>query len=292
MPNLVLRRWLLLLALALTSPVFVSAQRRPPQEEPARQTRPPRLADLERIAARLRSPNRDEVREAIDLLSVIDHPRIVPYLAELLRAGQPDPITDRALEALGGLAHPSAIEVLEEFTRHRRIGARLRAYRALAAIRDPRVVPLVERGLRDPERTVRAAVAVALGEMGARKSLDVLFRAFEAGVVEAALSIGKLGDAGAVERFHQHLGRRPLGVMLSGYEGFLLRRDVPLDVKKDIVTRLGEVSGPMVRSFLQQILDRLPPTRPRKQREELRKLVRVTIRRIPPAPGGQQGGAR
>ena len=290
MRHLVLSRWLTLLLLA-TVPVTAAAQgpRSASQEGKAR---PPRLADLARIAARLHSKDPDEVREAIDLLSVIDHPRIVPYLADLLRSGQPDPITDRALEALGGLAHPSAIEVLEAFSRHRRVGARLRAYRALAAIEDERVVPLVERGLRDPDRTVRAAAAVALGEMGARRSLDVLFRAFDAGVVEAAEAIGKLGDTKAIERFHQYLGRRPLAVMLSGYEGFLLRRDVPIDAKKDIVNRLGEVSGPMVRSFLERILDRLPPTRPRKPGEALRALVRTTIHRIPPAHANQGGGAR
>ncbi len=255
------------------------------------QQRTPTLRDLERIAARLHASHPDEVREAIDLLSVIDHPRIVPFLAELLRSGQPDAITDRALEALGGLAHPSAIEVLEEFTRHRRVGARLRAYRALAAIEDARVVPLVERGLRDPDRTVRAAAAVALGDIGAKRSLDVLFRAFEAGVVEAAVAIGKIGDAKAVARFHEHLGRRPLAVMLSGYEGFLLRRDIPLDTKKEIVERLGEVSGPMVRGFLQSLLRKLPPAR-RRRKDELRKLVEVTIRRIPPAASATGGGAR
>jgi hypothetical protein len=42
-------------------------------------------------------PGWPEVREAIDLLSVIDHPDVIPPIAELLRSGQSDAITDRGL---------------------------------------------------------------------------------------------------------------------------------------------------------------------------------------------------
>ena len=181
-----------------------------------------------------------------------------------------------------GLAHPSAIGILVEFTHHRRVGARRRAFMALSAIEDPRVPRLLQQGLRDSDRTVRAAVATALGNIGARGSVEVLFLAFERGIVEAAPSIGKLGDAASVDRFSQHLGRTPLSVMLSGYNQYLRREDIEERTKIDIINRLGEVSGREVRRFLQRYLD----TFNRRDRSRLHTVVRDTLRRIP-GPGSQ-----
>lgn len=265
------------------------------EDEPARPQ--VTLADLDEIVPKLQSANLDEVREAIDLLSVIDHPRVVPHLADLLRSGRPDAITNRALSALRGLAAPQSIEVLTEFTNHRRPGARRRAYQALAAIDDRRVAPLLERGLRDSDRTVRGAAALALGEIGARGSLDTLFRAFERNVIEAAIAIGKIGNASAIERYDAFLGNEPLGVMLSGYNEFLRRDDIAHDAKKGIVERLGEVAGVMVRRFLQDYLRSLPERTRNRQIRELKELVEETISRIPEeaagvriGPGANEGG--
>jgi len=252
-----------------------------PDESPAAA---PTMADLGRIVEQLRSPQPDQVREAIDLLSVLDRPEVVAPLATLLRSGPPDTITDRALEALGGLAQPSAIEVLTELTHHRRANARRRAYDALTAIGTPPVQRVIEQGLSDSERTIRGGCALSLGQIGARGSLNTLFRAFERGVVEAAISIGKLGNAEAVTRFNAHLGRQALAIMLSGYGEFLRRSDIPAAVKTDIVARLGEVSGPMVRRFLSEYLGSFPRW---DRNSPLRRQVDETIRRIPEGPVAQ-----
>ncbi len=276
--------------LALAAPAPASAQRRGGNNDAqAEPTGPqPTVRDIDRIAAQLGSSNEDEVREAIDLLSVIDHPRVIPPLADLLRSGRSDEVTDRALTALRGLAHPSAIDVLVEFTRHRRARARRLAYQALAAIEDRRIAEHLEQGLRDSDRSVRAMAARQLGEIGATRSVDTLFLAFDRGVVEAAAAIGKLGNRQAVNRFNEHLGQVPLSVMLSGYHEFVRRRDIPEEAKIDIINRLGEVSGQMVRVFLQRYLDTLP-TRGRAARGRLRTTVESTLRRIPGHAGSARG---
>lgn len=279
---------ILLLLVSFALPAAAAAQRqnrrnrrrdRQAQGDDGPQGPAPTLSDLDSIVPKLSSDNPDEVREAIDLLSVIDRPQVIPHLAHVLRAGQSDAITDRAIEALGGLAKPEAINVLSAFRHHRRPGVRRRAYEGLAAIRDPRIPGLLERGLADSDRNVRATAALALGGIGARGSLDVLFRAFERGVVEAAIAIGKLGNREAVARFDEHLGDRPLAIMLSGYNEFLRRRDIPNEVKTDIVARLGEVSGVMVRRFLQEYLGSFPTGR--RRRSPLQQHVEETISRIP-----------
>ncbi len=276
---------LLFAAATLLSPASADAQRRgaprrapratPTEGEPTGPA--PTVADLGEIVPRLSSSNPDEVREAIDLLSVIDHPNVVPPLAALLRSGQPDAITDRALEALRGLAAPTSLDVLTEFTRHRRAGARRRAYLAIAAVQDRRVSTLLEQGLRDSDRAVRGACALALGTIGARGSLDLLFRAFERGVLEAATAIGKLGDSRSVPRFTEHLGQQPLSVMLTGYEQYLRRDDIDEQTKVDIITRLGEVSGAAVRQFLTTYQATLGP----RVRGRIPTVLQDTIRRIP-----------
>lgn len=285
------RLLVLLIIGSFVVPATVEAQRRRRRAPAAQAEDPtgpiPTIADLEEIVPRLASANPDEVREAIDLLSVIDRPEVVPHLAALLRSGRADAVTDRALEALRGLGAPSSIEVLIEFSNHRRPAARRRAFLALAAIADPRVAALLENGLRDSDRSVRGATALALGQLGAESSLDTLFRAFERGVVEAAIAIGKLGDMAAVERFDAYLGQRPLGVMLSGYNEFLRRDDISADAKRGIVERLGEIAGTMVKRFLNEYLGSFSD----RDQGALRRLVEETIRRIPDAPGQTVGGA-
>lgn len=288
----------IVLALLAAAPAVSTAQPRPGR--PSRPARPatdtsgegmaaaPTLADLATIVPKLESARQDEVREAIDLLTVIDRPEVVAPLSQLLRSGQPDAITDRALEALGALGQASAVDVLVEFTHHRREAARRRAYQALAAIRDPRIPRLLEQGLRDSDRNVRGAAALALGQIGARGSVDTLFIAFDRGVIEAAISIGKLGDKAAVQKFSESVGRRPLSVMLSGFEQFVRRRDLDDEVKLEIVQRLGEVSGPLVKTFLREYLG----TFSERDRSALKQAIEETIRRIPDGPAAGAGGAR
>jgi HEAT repeat protein len=235
------------------------------------------VRDLPTVLPRLHSENVDEVRAAIDQLTVISDAQCVPPLAELLRSGQPDAVTDRALDALRAIGHASSIEVLTEFTHHRRAGARRRAYRALAAIEDRRIPALIEAGLRDSDREVRSSSALALGTMGSRSSLELLFRAFDRGVIEAATAIGQLGNEGSVERFDGYLGRVPLSVMLAGYDQYLRRTDINEETKLGIVTRLGEVSGRQVREFLSAYLG----TFGARDRSRLRQTVMDTLTRIP-----------
>jgi HEAT repeat protein len=278
---------LLALALAVGFSDTASAQRRrraatPPADGEAAASDVPSgptltVRDLPTVLPALHSSSPDEVRAAIDQLIVIDAPECVAPLAELLRSGQPDAVTDRALDAMRSLAAPSSIEVLTEFTHHRRPGARRRAYRALAAIEDRRVADLLEGGLRDSDRDIRANCALALGTMGSRASIEILFRAFDRGVVEAATAIGQVGVESTVARFNEHLGHAPLSVMLAGYDGYLRRSDISAETKIDIVNRLGEVAGRQVREFLASYLT----TFGERDRSRLRQTVFDTLSRIP-----------
>ncbi len=300
-----------MVGLGLSAASADAQQRRAPARRRAQPTEAveggpaPTVEDLPTISARLRSANADEVREAITLLTIINDDAAIAPLSELLRSGQNDVITDAALEALQRLAMAPSIDVLTEFTHHRRAGARRRAYAAIAAIRtDRRVAPLLEQGLRDSDRSIREETAEALGRIGARGSLEMLFRAFERGVLGAGVSIGRLGSDADVTRFNAFLGRMPISVMLGGYDQLLQRRDIADSVKIDIIGRLREVSGRMVCQSLLTYRDTLPPLG-RQSPNELRRALTLALDQIawdgntrcrsldrPAAAAAAEGGAR
>ncbi|MCX7807797.1 MAG: HEAT repeat domain-containing protein [Deltaproteobacteria bacterium] len=250
----------------------------PPPEAPSPEIPP--IEELPKVAARLQSKNPDEVREAITLLTIMNTREAVAPLAALLRSGPPDAITDAAIDALARLGMPESIEVLSEMIRHRRAGVRRRAYAALASINDRRVIPLIEQGLRDSDRNVREACAEALGKLGAKNSLELLFLAFERGVLGASEAIGRLGGERDVNRFHTFLGKMPISVMLSGYEQFLRRNDLNESKKVEIINRLREVSGRLVCQSLLAYRDSLPPLGRGESPGELRRALSQAIDQV------------
>ena len=119
------------------------------------------------LAKRLQTHDQTELLLLVDELAPgADTDSNVRAVAELLRAGQPDVVTDHALDALARLGSREAREVLIAFTRHRRPQARRRAYTALAQLKDGRdamVLSVLTQGLRDSAPEVRNNAARWLG---------------------------------------------------------------------------------------------------------------------------------
>lgn len=235
------------------------------------------LLPLSEVIAKLKSTNPDEVHEAIDMLSVINTAQVVPPLAELLHQGPTDAIAERAVDALAGLAMAPCVDVLVEMTHHRRAVIRKKAYQGLIGINDRRIPRIIEQGLRDSDRGVRGTCAVGLGKLGSRGSVDLLFRALDRGVIEAATSIGQLGSVTDLNRFHGYLGKEAISIMISGYEGFLKRRDIREPQKIEIITKLVNVAGPVVRGFLSQYKQTFASN----DRSKLAQAVNTWLLRIP-----------
>ena len=236
---------------------------------------------------KLRSQNADEVRDSIQFLGVSETPSAVGPLVELLRSGPADNITDAILDALTELNRPEAMDAYLEFAEHRRWGVRLAVLKALEKLRtDRRVAPALEDALRDSDTRVRGQAALSLGAIGSRSSMDILFRAWERGVPEAAIAIGKLGTPAHSEQLMTSLGRRPLPLILPGLREFAIRHDIPKPAKLKIIERLLEIAGPDVKRFLQGWVAQMDARTPADVREE----AESAIRRIPDAPPA--GGAR
>lgn len=206
------------------------------------------------LRAQLASGDAATVSAALAALGRRSERAAVDALAAFLVVGQDDAWADRGIEALGNTRSADARPLLAELAHHRRAHARVLAYQGLAHIAGEQSDKLLADGLRDSDADVRGTCATQLGERGARAQLELLLRALERGVPEAAPAIGKLGDAETVTRYGAFLQRLPIQVMLSGYGEFLVRPDLPEAVKLEIVARLGEVAGVTVKRFLEQLV--------------------------------------
>ncbi len=271
------------LLVALSASMFaaapgVDAQARPPQGNAAT-ARPGQNQELSLREAReaLQSADPERVSEGLEAIANYPSAESVQAVIDVLRRGVTDTVADKAIETLGQLGRAECIEELSNLLRHRRFAARVEAVESLARITDPRVRGLIESGLHDSQPEVRAASAVALGQINARSSVGLLFRAFERGVPEAAEAIGRLGsaeDAVSADPAHdaedpRRTSRRltlsmwvthaPISVLLSGIGQFMNRRDIPVPVKVKIIERLEQrAASAAVRDFLQRWVQARP----------------------------------
>ncbi len=117
------------------------------RESAAQPTRPAatqaaqRAPTLREAVQRLQSANPDEVSEAIDALTRIGTPEVVPPLVALIHQGLPDALLETVVSKLGIIGRPEAIEELSALLHHRRPAVRQKAVTALSRIRDPRAAP-------------------------------------------------------------------------------------------------------------------------------------------------------
>jgi HEAT repeat protein len=239
---------------------------------------------IPKLSADLASDDAATASAAIDALGERGGRDSIAALARFIRAGQPDALTDRALGALGTARKTEALDVLATMTRHRRVAARIASFASIARISGERSNSLLADGLRDSDAGVRGVCARSLGERRARSQIEPLFRAFERGVPEAAVAVGRLATASELARFHARLGQAPVQNMLGGYEQLLLRADIDEATKLDIVARLGEVASLTVKRFLERLqADPSFKTQPRVQRSLIDTAKRIDGR---PKPAG------
>ncbi len=258
---------------------------RPAATQPAQ--RPPTLREA---VQRLQSSNPDEVSDAIDALTRIGTPEVVPPLVALIHQGLPDDLLETVVTKLGIIGRPEAIDELSALLHHRRPAVRQKAVTALSRIRDPRVRALIESALRDSDGAVRGEAATALGRINARASVELLQRAFERNVPEAAESIGALGDVAAADRLLEAVGRARLSVLLPGFRRFLDRRDLSDDTKVRIIEQLvTRAPTAEVKAFLREWVATVLPTD--RTRTRARARAERAIRQINDAPAGSPAPA-
>lgn len=227
---------------------------------------------------KLKSPDPEEVMYAVQILATSGSPEAAGPLADLLRAGPRNDITNGVIQALGSIGDSRSIPLLLEYLGHRRPDTRVASIWALEDFEEPRVTRALENALRDSDSQVRSTAALALGKRGAADSVPILFLAFDRGVTDSAISIGQLGAPKDAKRLTDYLGRADIRVLLPGFDEFLRRPDFPEASKLEILTQLFELAGPEVKRFAIAYKASLPPET--KDKSGIYKMVSRMVRQI------------
>ena len=221
----------------------------------------------------------DEVLEAAQYLGTSDRKEAAHPLMKLLEKGPRSDITDAAIFALGNIGEADSAPLLMTYLNHRRPDARIAALFALEKYRGKEVTAAIEGALRASDRQVRASASLALGKRGDVTSVPILFRAFERGVSDAAISIGQLGSPDDAKRMLSYLGKEDIKVLLAGFEEFLNRDDFSESAKLNILNRLFDLAGPDVWRFAVSYKASFPPDT-NEEENKVYKLVCRMVRQI------------
>lgn len=239
-----------------------------------KKTKAPKLsAEAQTAVDLLKSAQQDQVLEGITKLGELAELGGAKYLVKLLESGPKDKLTEASLDALGAISNPDSIPILIEYINHRRPKVRIIAINAIAEIKDKRVSEALKMALRDSDSNVRKAAAYALGRYGDVSAIDILFKAFDRDVPEAAIAIGQIGGVDAMERLSGYLGKAPLDLLKPGFAEFLGREDFPVKGKISIVDKLMELAGPEVKEFLKQYAAGLAEDAPLKLRQKVQEAI-------------------
>ena len=230
-------------------------------------------AEAKSAVQMLDSKDQSEVLEGVQTLGDLAEPGGAKALIELLETGPKDKITEAAIDSLGAISNPDSIPILIEYMNHRRPKVRITAINAIAEIKDKRVAEALKSALSDSDANVRKAAAYALGRYGDPSAVDILFKAFDRDVPEAAIAIGQIGGIDAAERLMGYAGKAPLDLLLPGFSEFLGRDDFPTKGKIAVVDRLMELAGPEVKDFLKQYAAGLPDDADLKLRQKVQEAI-------------------
>lgn len=202
----------------------------------------------------LQSGDKEQIEAGIQTLGLVGTKEAVAPLVARIRDGLPPEQLETAIVTLMALGDESAGPLLFDLLSHRRPLIRLRAVEALAVLKPEGAEAGLVSALSDSDEKVRDAAAQALGEIGARGSVEVLFHALDRGNLHASSAIGKLMRAEQLSRLADYLGKLPLRSLGPAITEVLRRKDVPDSVKLDFVARLQELATAGIRDFLQDVL--------------------------------------
>jgi hypothetical protein len=126
-------------------------------------------------------------------------------LIALLSEEAPPELVAKALAALGGLRdHPGvAPAVITHMERDRRIPVRKAGFEALAALEDPRALPMLEEALGPADQSYRPWILNAITAIGGDEAVEVLRRGLADRSIarrgQVAKALGAMGSESAIE---------------------------------------------------------------------------------------------
>jgi len=194
-------------------------------------------------------------------------------LIDLLSVGGPPARLEVAVEALGALGDPHAIDALELYAGNHSPDLRRRSVKALAAIKDERVVPALMTALGDGAPDVRAAAADALAARKETKAAPRLLALVKRNDAGAAPALGLLATPELVPQLAELQGSVDDNVVASALGEYIKREDVADGLRVDVVRTIGHLSGAAATTALVEYIASVPAKDDRPSKKEAQKLV-------------------
>jgi HEAT repeat protein len=242
-------------------------------------------ADVKKAAPAVPKEKLEKVREillddddaaAIDAAKALGQsgaPNAVEPLVELLAVGASPARSEAALEALGALAVPSTIDVLELYAGNRTPDIRRRAVKALGAIKDERAVAPLLTALGDAAPDVRAAAADALAARKEVKAGPRLLALVKRNDVGAAPALGQLATPELVPQLAELQGSVDDNVVATALGEYVKRDYVSDRLRVDVIHTIARLSGAAATTALIEYLSTIPAKDDRPSKKEAQKVV-------------------
>jgi HEAT repeat protein len=215
-------------------------------------------------AALLVSSDHDEIETGIQSLGLIGTPAAVAPLIARVRAGLPADLLETAIVTLMALGQPQAAPLFFELLEYRRPDVRIRAIEGIVALNPKGAEEAMQKCLSDMDSRVRSAAALALGELKAAGSVELLFRALDHGNFEASQAIGQAVRSDQVARLLGYVGTIPFHALAPALTEILQRKDIGERDKLNVVSRLQDVGTHEVKNYFGDVMrssgGKLPPS--------------------------------
>jgi HEAT repeat protein len=217
---------------------------------------PARTDDHQITAAKalLASSDHDEIEAGIQSLGLIGTPAAVAPLIDRVRAGLPADLLETAIVTLMALGQPEAAPLFFELLEYRRPDVRIRAIEGIVALKPKGAEEAMQKLLSDMDPRVRSAAALALGELKAAGSVELLFRALDHGNFEASQAIGQAVRSDQVPRLLGYLGSIPFRSLSPAFTEILQRKDIGERDKLNVVSRLQDVGTHEVKNYFSDVM--------------------------------------
>lgn len=225
------------------------------------ETRAQMTGNVDKLKADLYGDNLDRAVAAASALgSLKDDARALDALMASLQLGTPPKLTGAVLEALELHKNATAIPLLAQYARHRRQEIRGGAIKALGAIEDVKVLPLIIESLSDSNPMIRALAARILGERNERKAEAALLKLLKRRDVSAAEPLGRVGGVETARQLGEMIGELPGPALAMAMGTMLLRKDFgPDPLRNEVVESLNKIPGKEATAALADYVASVPP---------------------------------
>jgi HEAT repeat protein len=228
---------------------------------------------LDKVRAILFGDDENAAADAAKALGQSGASNAIEPLVELLSVGAAPARAQVALEALGTLGDPAAIDVLEVYAGNHSPDVRRRAVKALGIIKDDKARAPLLVALGDAAPDVRAAAADALAARKETKAAPRLLALVKRNDAGAAPALGLLATPDLVPQLAELQGAVDDNVVAAALGEYIKRDDVRDEQRVDIVRTIGRLSGAAATTALVEYLASVPAKEDRASKREAQKLV-------------------